>query len=288
MASYNECWIEGFLQADPIIMNADDEATKKVLMRLKTIRRNVPSETEDVFEDVLVFYDGSGSRDIMPLLEKLKSMDLVFIKGVIHILSLNRTSQCSHCGTKNIKYGATQTFIHPIYIEKKDSFSNLARVENSRSAEEVLKTNYQEISHQILLMGNVVSQPVLSQTRNGIPCCKYKLGVDRRYYLKTEPDNKADYPWIYSYGEQAERDYRYLIGADKEKGEQGTLILAKVFMHNRKSLSKQVCAMCGMEYTYPLTVTDFIPYSIEYLENRRTDESIAAEEELKRRGILPS
>lgn len=286
MASYNECWMEGFLQADPIVMNADDEGTQKILMRLKTIRRNVLSETKDVFEDVLVFYDGSGSREIMPRMEKLKKMDLVFIKGVIRILTLQRVSQCPHCGQKNIKYGATQVFIHPIYIEKKDSFSNLSKVENSRSAEEVLKNNYQEISHQILLMGNVVTHPEFITLKTGIPCCRYKLGVDRRYYLKTEADIKADYPWVYSYGEQAERDYRYLIGADKDKEEQGTLVLEKVFMHNRTGKAKQVCAACGQEYTYPLTVTDFVPYSVEYLENRRTDESIAAEEELRRRGGL--
>lgn len=286
MASKNSCLMWGFLEQDPTIINENIEGAEQVFLRLKTVRRRVPSETEDVFETVFVFYDGSGSKDVMIRMKNLKKMDLVNLVGVVNILHLNRTSQCPHCGAKNIKYGGTQPFIYPRWIKKFDSFDNLERVMNSRPAEEVLVNNFQEVSHEISLLGNVVTKPELLHLKNGLSCCKYKLGIDRRYFIRTQPDIKADYPWVSSYGEHAERDAKYLIGADKEKGEQGSLVEIKAYMHNRVGIEKQMCAACQNEYSFPITVTDFIPYDVEYYENRRTDESIAAEEEIRLRSAI--
>ena len=40
---------------------------------------------------------------------------------------------------------------------------------------------------------------------------------------------------------------------------------------------------CGADYTYPDVVTELIPYSVEYLNNYKTNEEIALEYEKEKR-----
>ena len=113
------------------------------------------------------------------------------------------------------------------------------------------------------------------------PCCRYRLGVDRKYYIKTQSEITADYPWVYSYGQQAEYDYSHL--KMPQDGEQGSLVLVDGFVQYRDVEAKMVCDACGEPYTYHDIVTEFIPYSIEYLNNYITDEEIAKKREIENR-----
>ena len=117
----------------------------------------------------------------------------------------------------------------------------------------LLIKNYQENSNQAIIVGTLVTEPQFIATTSG-NLCRYGLGVDRKYYVKEQAEQHADYPWVYSYGEQAEWDAKYLM--------KKSVILMDGFIHNEWYTAKLVCSACKSEYTKEAVGTQFTPYSI--------------------------
>lgn len=275
MATHNQMRILGYLLKDPTIINDGMEGDEKILFQVRTIRRHTDGYIGKKFEDVIVFYDGD---EFIEKMKKLVKFDLVDIKGVFNILPVNKESICPYCGKTNVKEMGTSTFIYPIHFMKLDNVQGSYEYDE-KLPEDILKRHYREVSNQALIIGTVVSSPEMVGDPKH-PCCRYRLGVDRKYYIKTQDNIKADYPWIYSYAQQAEWDYIHL--------KEGSLILVDAFIRNRQVNAKTVCANCNCDYTYPDVVTEFIPYSLEYLANYKTDEDIALEKELAKREEIHS
>ena len=273
MATHNQVREVGYLLKDPKIINEGETGLEKVLFQIRTIRRNVDNYRGKLFEDVIIYYDGA---ELIEKVKKLKKFDLVDIKGVFNVLTVNKKSLCPFCGAQNVKYRGSSTFIYPISVLKIGSVLT-AYDQDTSLPEEILGRHYTEVSNQALIIGTVVSDPELIGTEKN-QCCRYRLGVDRKYYIKTQDELTADYPWVYSYGQQAEWDYRHL--------QQGSVILVDGFIHNRQINANIKCEHCGSDYTYPDVATEFVPYSLEYLSNYKTDEDIALEEELARREAM--
>lgn len=270
MATHNQVREVGYLIKDPVILNEDVEGSEKILFQIRTVRREVEGYRGKNFEDVIIYYDG---EELMKKLKTLKKFDVIDVKGVFNVLTVNKQSICPYCGKQNIKYRGSSTFIYPIYVMKYNSLSATFDA-NPDLPEELLETHYKEVSNQALIIGTVVSEPELIGTPQ-MPCCRYRLGVDRKYYIKTQDDLTSDYPWVYSYGQQAEWDARHLI--------KGAVVLVDGFIHNRQVNANTQCEHCASDYTYPDVTTEFIPYSLEYLSGHKTDEDIALEEELAKR-----
>lgn len=104
--------------------------------------------------------------------------------------------------------------------------------------------------------------------------CRYGLGVNRKYFIKEQKNEHSDYPWVYSYGEQADTDFRYL--------KKGSLILVDGFIHNENAMTRMKCEACDSDYTFPDVGTQFTPYSIEYLNDYKSEEDVQKEEALNR------
>ncbi|MFR5032005.1 MAG: single-stranded DNA-binding protein [Blautia hansenii] len=267
MATHNQVRLVGFLKNNPQIINPDQEGETKILFLLRTIHREIDGYHGMQFQDLMVYYDGT---ELMPKMMNLTQFDLIDIKGVFNILSLNKLSTCSGCGNKNIKYNGTSTFVYPIAVTKLNGMQS-AYEHDVELPERILEKHFKEVSNQALIIGTVVSEPEMVMVENGkFPCCRYRLGVDRKYYIKTQGDITADYPWVYSYAQQAERDFTHL--------KKGTLILVDGFIQNRKIKSRMICQTCGKEYLFDDAATEFVPYAIEYLSDYVTDEEIAMNE----------
>lgn len=273
MATHNQVREVGYLLKDPRVMNEGVEGSEKILFQIRTVRRYTEGYYGKQFEDVVIYYDGT---EFMDKLKKLKKFDVIDVKGVFNVLTVNKKSICPFCGAQNVKYRGSSTFIYPIWFQKLNSLLTVYD-HNQDLPEELLQKHYMEISNQALIIGTVVSDPELIGTAQR-PCCRYRLGVDRKYYIKTQDELTADYPWVYSYGQQAEWDHRHLV--------QGSVILVDGFIHNRQIDANIKCEHCCSDYTYPDITTEFIPYSLEYLSGHKTDEDIALEEELARREAM--
>lgn len=273
MAHHNHVRTVGYLLKEPKIMNEGVEGSEKILFQIRTIRRETEGYNGRQFEDLIIYYDGT---ELMPKLKKLRQYDVVDIKGVFNVLTVNKRSICPACGAENIKYRGSSTFVYPIHVTKLQSYSTIAD-QDINSPEKLLESHYKEISNYSFIIGTVVSDPELIGTPK-MPCCRYRLGVDRKYYIKSQDELTSDYPWVYSYGQQAEWDYRHLV--------KNAVIHVDGFIHNRQVEANMKCEHCGEEYTYPDVTTEFIPYSLEYLSGHKTDEDIALEEELEKRERL--
>ena len=81
------------------------------------------------------------------------------------------------------------------------------------------------------------------------------LGIDRKYYIRTQSDVTADYPYVYSYGNQALMDLRHL--------HKGSLVLADAFLRTREVQNNMVCGECGGTYQFQDVAMELIPYSVE-------------------------
>lgn len=276
MATHNQVRMVGFLIAHPKIINEGQEGAEKAIFRIRTTHRDVDIYNGQKYQDVMIYYDGT---ELMPRIKKLQQFDLIDIKGVFNILTVNKKSNCPGCGQQNIRYKGSSTFIYPISLVKLNAMRE-AYEHDPQLPLRILEKHFKETSNQVLIVGTVVSQPeMIGDAKH--PCCRYRLGVDRKYYIKTQGEITADYPWVYSYGQQAEYDYSHL--KMPQDGEQGSLVLVDGFVQYRDVEAKMVCDACGEPYTYHDIVTEFIPYSIEYLNNYITDEEIAKKREIENR-----
>lgn len=262
MATHNQVRAVGFLKNDPKILNEGVEGAEKILFMIRTLHRELDGYHGMKFQDLMVYYDGT---ELMQRIKALSKFDLIDIKGVFNILSLSKNSMCPGCGRVNTKLNGTSTFIYPISMTKLNAMRE-AYEHDENLPERILETHFKEVSNQVLIIGSVVNEPELLQVKN-TPCCRYRLGVDRKYYIKSQGDLTADYPWVYSYAQQAERDYEHL--------KPGALILVDGFIQNRQVKSKMICSQCGVEYLYDDAATEMIPYAVEYLAGHLTDEEIA-------------
>lgn len=272
MATHNEARLIGYILNDPKILNEGKEGQEKVVFKLRTTRRKIEEYHEDQYADVIILYDGT---EMMDKFKNFKKYDIVDFKGVVNILPVKKPAQCKYCGYQNIRYSAS-TFVYPISATRLGSYMDYLEVVGE-SPDALLYKNYKENSNQVSIMGTVVTDPeIVPLGKNSATCCRYGLGVDRKYYIKTQDDKKADYPWIYSFGEQAEMDSIKLI---KFK----SLIMVVGFIHNKTINTKIKCEKCDCEFTNKNIVTQITPYSVEYLTGYKTDEDIAREEENRRR-----
>ncbi len=269
MATHNQVRLIGYLTSDPKIINEGKPGEEKILMNLKTTRRDSDGYSGDRYCEVIVYYSG---ENLMSKFKTYRHFDILDIKGVFMVLPTKRNSICPVCGALNYKDNAVSTFVYPQSVTRLGSYTEFYD-EKMETPDSLLIKNYQENSNQALIVGTLVTEPQFIATTSG-NLCRYGLGVDRKYYVKEQAEQHADYPWVYSYGEQAEWDAKYLM--------KKSVILMDGFIHNEWYTAKLVCSACKSEYTKEAVGTQFTPYSIEYLSGYRTDEDILKEEQLKK------
>lgn len=275
MATHNQVRIVGYLMKEPTIINEGMPGEEKFIVQVRTARRDIEGFMDRRFADLILFYDGT---ELMGRLKKLRRFDAVDVKGVFNILPTPKIHKCTECGCENTKYNTLSSFIYPQFLQRIASYKDYYET-TSVMPNKLLEDNYKEVSNQCLIMGTVVSEPEFIRTKRGLSICRYCVGVNRKYYINTQNTMISDYPWVYSYGSQAEDDYRHLV-----KNE--SLVMIDSFVHNEHFKNKMVCGNCGQEFTYTDIGTQFTPYAVEYLCGYKTDEDIAREEENEKRRNL--
>lgn len=264
MARHNIVSIFGMIVGDPtIIKDRDTGEYKKGLANIILVRgeRKVGDSTDD---DGSLRYDRpmlfSGNPEIIAKMENLKQNDLVEIKGFLTTMNISKKTTCTHCGTTNSAPG-TMTFISPIYLDirKTDSTQRDSLIE--------LK-EHMEISNQVLLIGNLCDEVKYYKER-GFHESLYQLAVNRKFYLNDGMANiRTDYPFVRSFGENAELDAKSLY--------KGSCVLVDGRIHTRSYSRASACQNpnCGEEYLWTDNTIEVIPYSVEYLQNYHTAEDL--------------
>jgi hypothetical protein len=269
MATHNQVREIGYLLSDPKVLNEGKIGEEKIILKMRTARRTVDGYNGEQYADLLVYYAGD---EIMEKLKAYKQFDIIDIKGVFNIIPTRKKSVCPCCGAINYKTNSVSTFVYPISATRLGSYKDYFE-EKQESPDAFLYKNYRENSNQCLIIGTVVTEPELIVNKK-VHLCRYGLGVNRKYFIKEQKNEHSDYPWVYSYGEQADTDFRYL--------KKGSLILVDGFIHNENAMTRMKCEACDSDYTFPDVGTQFTPYSIEYLNDYKSEEDVQKEEALNR------
>ncbi len=262
MARHNIVTIFGMIIGDPtIVKDRETGEYKKGLANIILVRGD--RKTGDFTDnDGSLRYDRpmlfSGNQDIIEKMESLTQNDLVEIKGFLTTMDILKKTTCSHCGETNSIPG-TMTFISPVYLDIRKNCST------QRESLIELK-EHMEISNQVLLIGNLCDN-VKYYNENGVREALYQLAVNRKYYLNDGlPNVRTDFPFIRSYGENAESDAKALY--------KGSCVLVDGRIHTRSYSRISVCIRCGKEYLWTDNTIEVIPYSVEYLQDFYTAEDI--------------
>lgn len=127
-----------------------------------------------------------------------------------------------------------------------------------------------EISNRIYVIGNVCADPVYNPIDNGGRVCTYQIGVNRKLYIKEDsPDDRADFPWVKSLGDQADKDYQAI--------HEGSLVWIDGSIQAREGfVIEKTCEHCGATCHIKGSAMEIVPHYVEYLANC---EHIADDEE---------
>ena len=151
-------------------------------------------------------------------------------------------------------------YVQPIYLEKRETHIS----EDDYAL--VLKRRC-EISNHALIIGTLCRDPEINRTINGTPITQYQLAIDRKCRVKEDAvDNRADYPWVKSFGEQAEKDYETL--------RTGSVVFIDGAIQKRDIARTDFCNQCQKEYEWNDWAVEIVPYSIEYMRDFNTLEEI--------------
>lgn len=184
-----------------------------------------------------------------------KKLDLVRITGFIATKETDKKVVCPNCGKINhrkdsvatARSGGNIVYVYPIYARKIGSF------ETKEEAYQFLSDNA-EITNRVFLIGNLVREPEHRKS-----CTRFQLAINRKYCAKGASDIKerTDYPWIYSYGENAKKDFAAL--------RKSSSVFVEGILRSRDYSEDYKCSECGETFSNRGSTLETVSFSSEYL-----------------------
>lgn len=238
MAKENFALLIGELQAPPII-NEEKKRTKFVI---RTLRRN--NKIDFPIVNVL-------DEALLDKVRKFKEKDFIIVKGILATAEVKKGVCCPKCN-EIIKTNGTTTEV--IAIDVIDIGSNFELEQ------------FKEVSNVVFVLGSLCRDPEFRLLANtGIPSTQYQLAVNRKFHVKRQKDSFTDYPWVNSFGKQAEQDAIRL--------QTGSQVFIQGGIQTRNVQKNMVCPKCQSAFKAEDFVAEIVPYSVEYLNNCKFDDT---------------
>ena len=278
MARENFVLLHGQIQSKPKIYQSTDGNLVRAILAVKVLRRPYLNGNGEVLGGRLHIdcpIIMTGNEDLIRKITQMQQGDMVDIRGVLTTREVLKSTICKNCGSKNSVQG-NSVYITPIYVcRREEQLDTMAGFE--------LLKERNEISNVVILIGNLCRPPqVYHDTNIKYASCQYQIATNRKYHIRDigAADVRTDYPWIKSFGEQANQDAIHL--------QEGATIYVSGAIQTREVARTTVCANCGEEYIWKDTASEIVPYSVEYLEGclfperemRQGEETEADEKEL--------
>lgn len=231
MAKENYVLLIGKMQGAPII-NEDKAKAKFVI---KTLRRN-----DKIDYPIINVLDESLVEKIRPFAEG----EFILVKGILTTTEVKKGVCCPHC-QKVIKSEGTTTEVTAIEAVNIGTGYTLEQLK--------------EVSSTVMLLGSLCRDPEYRLLSiSGIPSAQYQLAVNRKFRVKRQ-QRSTDYPWVNSFGRQAEQDALRL--------QTGSQVFVQGGLQTRNIQKHMVCVECNKEFKAEDFVAEVVPYSVEYLNN---------------------
>lgn len=254
MARENIAFLHGQIMTNPKIYQTEDGILTRAITAIKVLRRPYINGNGEVLGGKL-YVDCpiimTGNEDFIRKFLRMQQGDMIDIKGVLTTREVTKSTICKKCGHKNSVLG-NSVYITPIYVCKREEKLD------TMAGFEILKER-NEISNMFILMGNLCRPPQFFADESfNYSTCQYQIAVNRKYHIRDMgTDERTDYPWIKSFGQQAKQDALRL--------REGATIYVNGGMQTREIVRSTQCEECGAEYTWKDTASEIIPYSVEYL-----------------------
>lgn len=257
MARENFVLLHGQIQSKPKIYQSTEGNLARAILAVKVLRRPYLNGNGEVLGGRLHIdcpIIMSGNEELIKKITYMKQGDMVDIRGVLTTREVLKSTICKKCGTKNTVQG-NSVYITPIYICQRE------KQLDTMAGFELLKER-NEISNVVLLIGNLCRPPqIYHDSSIKYSSCQYQIATNRKYHIRDNgaADVRTDYPWIKSFGEQADQDAIHL--------QEGATIYVNGSIQTREVARTTVCEHCGEEYVWKDTASEVVPHSVEYLEN---------------------
>lgn len=264
MAKHNYVMLYGQVAGQPRI-HTDKEGNPNRVICPITVLRGIRDAGDNIRQ---LKYDRpiimSGNPAMIEEMAKWKENDMVEVKGAVTTKDINKSTKCKECGHVNISKGNV-VFINPIYADVRET--GITKEEGQK----LLKKRC-EISNVVVLIGKLCRDPEYIYTPRGTLVTQYQLAVNRKFHIKEDaPNIRTDYPWIKSFGDIARMDAKVLST--------GSMVLIDGAIQTRSIERRTACESCGAEYSWNDSAFEVIPYAVEYLQDYKLPEEVAAEEE---------
>ena len=268
MAKENFVLISGQVLFRPKIYMGRDGVPSKATMLLKAIRRhyvrsNLNSVNNGISFDIIPVV--TFNPDCIKVCMNTAQHDMVELRGVYTTKENQKKSFCEKCG-KEIDNPGVDTFVTPIYIRVTDKVRSAEHPEgyDPEKAIDILKERA-EISNTVKIIGTLCREPEkIANVKQS--SAQYQIASNRRFRIKEDnPSTKTDYPWVKTYGPQAESDFKAL--------HVGSVIYIDGCFQSRQIKKRTICPSCGCENVVDDVAYEIVPYSVEYLANCTLPES---------------
>lgn len=258
MARLNYVNSMAYVSRLPVFQNTVDGQVGMIALTT-IIKRSECSKGE---ADETVFGLRTQEPEVLEKIKALKINDVVSVTGFLATKEKDKSAKCDECGTVNrrvdacvsqnkVKSGGNIVYVYPINLSLKK------HCEDTAEAIEYLRNNQENIN-RVLIMGNLTSAPVTGKLGK-IPYTRFQIAVNRKYHPKAGGAlyDRTDYPWIYSYGENALRD--------KEKLDTGSLVFVEGELQSRNFKEQYTCQECGHTYEVPGRTLEVAAQNIQYI-----------------------
>ncbi len=199
------------------------------------------------------FYLISKDNEMIEKIKSLKPNDVVRVTGIIQTISRPNEIKCPNCNAINniseatLKERAGNNLIYVIPY----SVTKVASYDDQMFAYQDVIKNV-EISNKVFLIGTLLSDPEKHELVDKV-YTRYQIAVEHT-------DSRQEcfaYPWIYSYGENAERDFFSL--------QAGSKVFIDGAMQTRRYRNKYLCKECKKEFEIQGKTLEVISYATEFL-----------------------
>jgi hypothetical protein len=276
MAKENYVYVIGQLRKEPfVVKNKDTGRPTEGAMFLTTIRRGL----YDAAGNFSPRWDKPLIRTKDPRLAKkmleFKVNDIIEAKCCIVTHHVKKIVKCPDCGTKQERESIL-VYLTPVSLTLRN------RPEGETAATAILMDpDVAEMSNIAHVIGRVCNEDGVRYTNDnaGHTKANYQIAVNRKFMvygsrmdrLSTDDEtqeDRADYPWVVSYGKVADDDKKQLV--------QGSLIYIDGYVHTQTYKQKTICdnECCQQEFEFPCQAMQLTPYSNEYLEGCNLVDSV--------------
>ena len=214
----------------PVVFFNDEHQNYRMAFVMKTVRRNGRID----YPHVNVY--GLTEQEAKDYFKALQIGRFLMVRGMVTTKMVPKKFRCDNCG-------------RPVCLEGKYEALALA-----------------EFANNLSVIGAVCTDVIGRESGSGVSLTQYQIAINRKYRVK-EHDGviKSDYPWVKSFGSQADEDLKHL-----RKSSQVYIAGA---LQTREMSRFVICENCSARLDYMESVAEIVPQDVEYLFNCVFDEN---------------